>query len=258
MAETERQAALEAASLAYALLERIRTQRPRVHVLTNTVAANLSANALLAVGAIPSMTYRAEVVGEFVADARALVVNLGMLDAEREAAIPAAVATASQAGLPWLLDPVKVERSTARRAFAVRLLEAGPTVLRANATEVAVLAGPVPDPAGQLARQHGCVVVATGEADTVIDGDRRLRIANGSPLMDRVTAMGCTLSALLGAFLAVAKDRFEAALAGTLVFDIAGELAAEEARGPGSFVPALLDRLYAMDAATLSERVSLS
>ncbi|MCB1972836.1 MAG: hydroxyethylthiazole kinase, partial [Geminicoccaceae bacterium] len=34
----------------------IREERPRVHVLTNFVAMNVSANVMLAVGAVPSMT----------------------------------------------------------------------------------------------------------------------------------------------------------------------------------------------------------
>lgn len=254
----EREAAREVAVAAARLLERLRAERPRVHVLTNPVAANISANALLAVGAVPSMTARAEVTAEFVAGARALVVNLGMLDAEREAAIPIAVETAATRAMPWVLDPVKVERSSRRRHFAVDLLHRGPAVVRANATEIAVLAGQTPDPARHLAERHGCVVVATGEIDTVTDGHRRIRIANGSPLMDRVTAMGCTLSALLGAFLAVTDSRLEAAAAGVLAFDVAGELAARDARGPGSFVPHLLDHLYALDRGTLLESVRVT
>lgn len=242
------------AASAARLLERIRSARPRVHVLTNPVAMNISANVLLAVGAVPSMTFRADAVQEFVAGARALVVNLGMLDAEREAAIPRAVETAGEEGLPWLLDPVKVERSATRRRFATGLLGEGPAVLRANREEIAVLAGSTPDPAGELARRFGCVVAATGDVDLVTDGSRAVRIANGSPLMDRVTAMGCSLSALLGAFLAVAEDRFEATCAGVLAFDVAGELAAERAQGPGSFQVALLDALFALDGDSLRER----
>jgi hydroxyethylthiazole kinase len=254
-------AAIEAGvlpDLAAQLLEQIRATRPRVHVLTNPVAMNLSANALLAVGAVPSMTFRADAVHEFVAGARALVVNLGMLDAEREAAIPRAVETAGERRLPWLLDPVKVERSQLRRRFARALLGEGPAVLRANREEIAVLAGCTPDPAHELAARFGCVVAATGEVDVVTDGSRALRIANGSALMDRVTAMGCTLSALLGAFLAVAEDRFAATCAGVLVFDVAGELAAEAARGPGSFQVALLDALSALDRQSLGARARLT
>lgn len=244
--------------LAARLLEQIRTTRPRVHVLTNPVAMNVSANALLAVGAVPSMTFRAEAVPEFVATARALVVNLGMLDGERERAIPLAIEAARAQGLPWLLDPVKVERSGLRRRFARELLAAAPAVLRANRDEVEALCDNSTDPAAELAERYRCVVAATGAVDRITDGRRRVGIENGSALMDRVTAMGCTLSALLGAFLAVAEDWFEATCAGVLVFDVAGELAAETARGPGSFQVALLDALYALDGQSLCARARLT
>ncbi|GBD43729.1 Hydroxyethylthiazole kinase [bacterium HR40] len=258
IAESEREAEREAASLAIALLARVRRERPRVHVLTNPVAANISANALLAIGAVPSMTSRPDVVADFVAGARALVVNLGMLDSEREAAIPRAVAVAAERRIRWLLDPVKVERSPVRHRFARQLLGRGPAILRANASEIDVLADGAEEPAVALAERFGGVVVATGEIDTIAAPNRQLRILNGSPLMDRVTAMGCTLSALLGAFLAVADDPFEAAVAGVAVFDVAGELAAGEARGPGSFVPALLDRLFLLDHSDLEGRLTLA
>src|SRR5690606_16457338 len=100
----------------------------------------------------------------------------------------------------------------------------------------------------RLAGSTGAVVAATGPVDVVTDGSRLARLANGSPLMDRVTAMGCACSALLGAFLAVDPDPFLAAAAGLLAYGAAGEIAAERARGPGSFVPELLDTLHHLDA----------
>jgi hydroxyethylthiazole kinase len=233
----------------------IRAERPKVHALTNFVAMNFSANLLLAAGAVPSMTFRADAVADFVAGSRSLVVNLGMLDAEREAAIKKAVPLARELGRPWLLDPVKVERSGERRRLALDLLAQRPAVLRANAGEVVALAGEGEWPAaGLLARRFGCVVAETGAEDLITDGENVLRIANGSPLMDRVTAMGCAASALMGAFLAVEPDAFRAAAATLLVLGVAGEIAHERAAGPGTFQPALLDAVYALDATALVER----
>ncbi|MEZ5834318.1 MAG: hydroxyethylthiazole kinase [Geminicoccaceae bacterium] len=160
-------------------LELIRSERPRVHVLTNFVAMNVSANVLLAAGAIPSMTIDETVIEEFVGSARSLVVNLGQLDPWRKISVPMAIAVANKLGRPWLLDPVKVDRSGRRLAFATLLMDLRPTVLRCNRGEVGTLEGAA-----------GLVIAETGEVDHVTDGTRRIDIHNGSPLMARITAMG--------------------------------------------------------------------
>jgi hydroxyethylthiazole kinase len=230
----------EIASWAALGLERLRARRPRVHCLTNFVAMQLSANLLLAAGAVPSMTMDPAAMPDFVGSSAALLVNLGMLDPWRRAAAPEAIQAAQALGRPWVLDPVKVDRSGDRRAFAQRLLDLGPSVLRCNVAE-----RPHLDVGGRT------VVAMTGEVDHVVGDGRELRIAGGSVLMDRVTAMGCAGSALVAGFLAVEPDPFAAATAALLVVKVAGAIAAAEARGPGSFVPAFLDAVYALDAQTL-------
>jgi hydroxyethylthiazole kinase len=239
------------AATAAAALDRVRDRRPKVHCLTSPVALELSANALLAVGAVPSLTGHASGVRGFVAATDALVVNLGMLDPEREDAARAATETAHLLGRPWLLDPVKVELSGDRLAFARRLLGFGPAVVRGNAAEIVALGGE--DPA-RLAAATPTVVARTGAEDLVTDGTRHAAVANGSELMDRVTAVGCAASALAGAFLAVEPDRWAAIVAALLVFGVAGEVAAEHARGPGSFAVELLDALHRLDEPTLRGR----
>ncbi len=241
------------AGAAFAILERVRERRPRVHVLTSTVAAAVSANALLAIGATPSMTQDPDAVADFVAGARALVVNLGMLDPLRKAAIPVAIETVRTHGRPWLLDPVKVERAAARRAFAVELLGMGPAALRANQDEATLLCGN--DDAATLAARHETVLAVTGAVDRITDGRRHTSLANGHPLLDRATAMGCAASALCGAFLAVERDPYEAVAAGLAVYGVAGEIAGGIARGPGGLVPQLLDTLYRLDEATFTRRL---
>jgi hydroxyethylthiazole kinase len=246
---------------ATAALGRVRDERPRVHCLTSPVAMAFSANLLLAAGAVPSMTPDPAAQADFVGASRALVVNLGMLDGTRVAAARRAVSEARRLGRPWLLDPVKVERSPDRLGFARELAGEGrPAVVRGNAAEIAALAGGGDEAAlAAFARESGATLAATGPVDLVVDagGRRTARIANGSPLMDRVTAVGCAASALAGAFLAVEDDPFAATVAALLVVGVAGEVAAETARGPGSFVPAFLDAVYALDAATLAGRARL-
>jgi hydroxyethylthiazole kinase len=66
--------------------------------------------------------------------------------------------------------------------------------------------------------------------------------------------MGCTATAIIGAFLAVERDGFRAAVQGLTTIGVAGELAAERSPGPGSLQMQILDALHQLDEATLTER----
>lgn len=110
------------------------------------------------------------------------------------------------------------------------------------------------DAARKLAEDSGAAIAITGEVDYVTDGRRVVEIHNGHALMTRVTGLGCSATAVIGAFLAVEPDALAATVAALAVFGVAGELAAEQARGPGSLQVELLDALYALDAATLTAR----
>jgi hydroxyethylthiazole kinase len=243
-----------------AVLARMRARGPRVHCITNTVAQTYTANMLLAAGAIPSMTIAPEEIGAFVAGADSLLVNLGTFDRERKSAIETALQVANARGVPWLLDPVFIERSQARAEFARALLARKPAVVRLNASEFAALSGGAADEAAavRFAQTHGTIVALTGEIDAVSGGRQRLRIANGDPLMGQVTAMGCAGSALVCAALAVETDPFIATVAALAAFGIAGEVAAREARGPGSFAIAIVDALHNLDRAQLRAHLKVS
>ena len=252
--------AMDLLQSAAAVLERLRARSPRVHCITNTVAQNFTANALLAAGCVPSMTLSAEEIGSFVAGSNALLVNLGTLDAERRQAMEIAVNIATERRIPWVLDPVFVDRSPARAEFARSLLTRKPSVVRLNQAEFAALAGAAADRASALefARAHRCVVAISGKADLVSDGAHLVQIANGHPLMSQVTAMGCAGSGLLAACRAIADDAFTASVAALLLLGIAGELGAEHAKGPGTFAANILDALHALDASTLNTRARLA
>jgi hydroxyethylthiazole kinase len=236
------------------LLERLRERSPRVHCITNTVAQNFTANVLLAAGCVPSMTLSPEEIGGFVASADALLVNLGTFDAERREAAHMAIEAARENGIPWVLDPVFVDRSPSRAAFARELLALRPAVLRLNHAEFQILAGaaPAPEKAAAFARAHDTVVALSGATDRIADAERATSIANGHPLMGKVTAMGCAGSAVTAACLAVSETPFEAAAAALLALGIAGERAGANAAGPGSFAVAILDQLAALDAAAFT------
>jgi hydroxyethylthiazole kinase len=253
-------APIELADIAADVLARIRERAPRVHCITNSVAQQYTANMLLAAGAVPSMTISAEEIGAFVAGANALLVNLGTFDRERRSAIEVAVKTAAEKELPWLLDPVFVDRSPARAQFGRALLAARPSVVRLNHAEFAALSGnqAETDAAARFAQANATIVALTGAIDVVSDGRRRIAIANGDPLMAAVTAMGCAGAAFVCAAIAVESDPWLATLAALAAFGVAGEVAAQTASGPGSFAVAMIDALHRLDRATLRVRVKAS
>lgn len=250
-------APVEFADIAADVLARVRARAPRVHCITNTVAQNYTANVLLAVGAVPSMTISPEEIGAFVASADALLVNLGTFDAERRDAVDAALGAAAAVRRPWVLDPVLIDRSPARAAFARTLLARRPAAVRLNLSEFVTLFGgeASDEAAARAARAFATVVALTGDTDLVTDGSRGAAIRNGHPLMGLVTAMGCAGSALLAAVLAVETDAWLAAVAALAALGVAGEIAGAGAAGPGSFAIAIIDALHGLDRATLRARM---
>ena len=250
----------EFAEITADVLARIRSRAPRVHCITNSVAQAYTANMLLAAGAIPSMTISREEIAAFVAGADALLINLGTFDAERRSAIELALGAVGQGGMPWVLDPVFIERSPERAQFAQVLVGQGPTVVRLNHPEFIALGGDeaVGDAPARFARAHKTTVALTGKTDLVTDGERSATVANGDELMGLVTAMGCAGSALVAAALAVERDSWRAAIAALVALGVAGEVAAESARGPGRFASWIIDALHGLDGATLRARTRVS
>jgi len=240
------------------VLARLRARRPRVHCITNAVAQNFTANMLLAAGAVPSMTLSRDEVVDFVASADALLVNLGTLDTERRAAIDLAI-IAVGAQVPWVLDPVLIDRSRPRRELAATLASRHPRAIRLNDAEFRALAGvePSAEALARYAATQGSVIGLTGGRDVVTDGARTIAILNGDALMAKVTAMGCAASAIVAACLAVEPDAWRATAAGLMLIGIAGEVAAGAAHGPGTFAPAILDTLHGLDAGTIVQRARL-
>jgi hydroxyethylthiazole kinase len=220
------------------------------------VAQNFTANVLLAVGAVPSMTVAPEEIADFAGSAQGLLVNLGTFDRERRKATERAVETVRREKLPWLLDPVFIDRVPQRLSFTRVLLGRGVAALRLNRAEFAALAGsqPTRHSVAAFAHEHGVVVGLSGETDIVTDGDRFAAIANGHPLMAKVTAMGCAVSAVATACLALEPDAWRATAAALAIAGVAGEIAAARAEGPGSFAVAILDAFHNLDGDSLMTR----
>jgi hydroxyethylthiazole kinase len=256
-------------------LAELRARKPLVHQITNYVVMNETANATLALGALPVMAHAREEVEEMVALAGALVLNIGTLSPHWIDAMLLAGKAANEHGVPVVLDPVGAGATRFRTETARRLLnEVKVAVLRGNQGEVATLigvqaevrgvesigaGGDPADLARAAARKLGLVASVTGPVDQVSDGDRVLAVSNGHPLLAAVTGTGCMSSAITGCFLAVARDTpLEAATAALAAFGVAGEDAARDAKGPGSFHVGLYDALAALEPEMLDSRVKIS
>lgn len=242
---------------------------PIVLNITNYVAMNMSANALLAVGASPIMSFYPAEMEDLVDISSAVCVNIGCLDNLQIEAIDTAVGRAEKRGKPWVLDPVGVGASHVRSELVGRLLEQyRPSVIRCNASEilciyaimhrgneVAVSHGvdtmhglddaKVVEAAMKVAERYKTVVSVSGATDYITDGKTVESVMSGASVMPMVTAMGCTASAITAALVGITPDEpLKAAHAAMAVMGICGERAAAKADGPGSFVSLFIDQLY--------------
>jgi hydroxyethylthiazole kinase len=248
----------------------IRERKPLVHQITNFVVMNETANATLALGALPVMAHAVQEVEEMASAASALVLNIGTLSDEWVEAMMLAGHAANRAGVPVVLDPVGAGATAYRTETARSLAEnLELAVVRGNSAEIATLAGHRaeirgveavgveggPELAQEAARSLGCVVAVTGPVDHVSDGKRVVAIANGHELLATVTGTGCMSTAITGCFLGVRPDDpLEAAAEALVAFGVAGEDAAKKAQQPGSFHVALYDALYDLDPKKLDSR----
>ncbi|MCX5853348.1 MAG: hydroxyethylthiazole kinase [Deltaproteobacteria bacterium] len=238
----------------------IRRKSPVVHNITNYVAMNNSANALLALGASPVMAHAEEEVEDMVNISGALVINIGTLSPHWIRAMFRAAYQARDRNIPIILDPVGAGATAYRTSTARELLQKiPPSIIRGNASEIMAIledtaktkgvdstaaSHTAVDIARQLNRTYGSVVCVSGETDYIIYGDDVTKIMNGHPMMTRVTGMGCIATALCGAFAAINHAFAEATAQAMAVMGIAGEIAAEDVPGPGSLQLRFLDALY--------------
>ena len=243
-----------------AAIAAVRTQSPLVHNITNYVVMNNSANALLAIGASPVMAHWVSEMEEMTAIAGALVLNIGTLDDKWIDSMVAAGMAALRRGIPIVLDPVGVGATSQRTEAAMKIIEhCRPTIIRGNASEIMALvdasvkskgvdssasSDDALESAKRLAVDTGSVVVISGATDYITNGTEVYTVEGGNPIMTTVTGIGCTSTAIIGAFAAVVEDPMVAATAAMAVMSLAGERAAEYSRGNGSMQVNFLDELY--------------
>lgn len=252
-------------------IEAIRKGAPLVHNITNYVVMNNTANALLALGASPVMAHAANEVEDMAGISSSVVINIGTLSDTWIEAMFLAARVAIDRAIPLVLDPVGVGATTYRTETARKLLdETPPTLIRGNASEIMALAGEhaatkgvdsahgshqAEEAAKALMEDYGCAVCISGETDIIVSPEGDAKISNGHPMMPKVTGLGCTATALCGAFAAVNPDPLMATAHAMATMGIAGEMAAEQAKGPGTLQMHFIDALYNLDQEAVTTRL---
>lgn len=252
-------------------MKALREKSPLVHNITNYVAMNFTANALLAAGASPVMAHAVEEMKDMTAIAGALMINIGTLDAQWIEGMLAAGRAMHERGGVIVLDPVGAGATPYRTQTAWQIIEeCHPTIIRGNGSEIMALvnadvkskgvdssasSSDALQSAKVLAKRTGAIVTISGAIDYVTDGERVEQLSNGSPMQTLVTAMGCTASSMVAAFAAINPDPFEAALHGMALMGVAGEIAARRSVGPGSLLTNFNDELYLITPEVLANTV---
>ena len=263
----------------WADIQAVRSHSPLVHSITNLVVMNFNANVLLAAGASPVMAHAHEEVADMAGIAQALVLNIGTLDPYMVQAMQLAQAAAVARGIPVVLDPVGAGATPYRnRVLAELLAAARPTVIRGNGSEImstanvavqtrgvdsTASADAALDAARALAARTQGTVCVSGETDHIVHADgRHATVKNGHPWMTRITGVGCSLTALVGAVCAVQPDAWRATVAGMSWMGVAGEMAAEQAQargaGVGTMAVLMLDALQLLTEAEFAQRVKVA
>ncbi len=250
-------------------LDTIRKNAPLVHNITNYVVMNNTANALLSLGASPVMAHAEPEVADMVNIASALVINIGTLSDPWISAMFKAGARAKKRGIPIILDPVGAGATSYRTDNVMELLKASsPSIIRGNGSEIMALCkedtvtkGVDSTDASDIAvnfakklnQEFGSVVCITGEIDYIISKDSIIKIKNGHDMMPKVTGLGCTASALCGAFAAINSEYSLAAAHAMAIMGIAGEIAAKQSAGPATLQLNFIDTLYQLTKDNIEE-----
>lgn len=272
------------------IMNKVKNENPLTICITNAVTINDCANAILAIDGSPAITDYSEDVGELITIAKALVINLGMLNDEKIKGIFKACDVATKIGLPIIIDPVAVGVTENRNKLIIKLIENyNINSIRGNISEIKAIAKLLnldeiknlesnlakgvdaneKDIITQknlkkntsliksLAKKIDSVIVCSGPVDVISDGDEIYCIKNGDKLMTKITGSGCVLTSIIGSYIG-SSNSIIGSITGTLVMGIAGEQAKEyikkENSGTGTFRTKLIDYLSQMNEKTILEK----
>ncbi|MDR3623540.1 MAG: hydroxyethylthiazole kinase [Chlamydiales bacterium] len=252
-------------------IQKIKSNSPLVHNITNYVVMEQTANSLLALGASPVMAHALEEVEDMTMIASSLVLNIGTLSSPWVSSMLLAIKTANRKGIPVVFDPVGAGATQYRTKTANTIIAHGIiTAIRGNASEIVSLCNvqgmtkgvdtslnPMEhvQQAKLLASRKRCIVWMSGKSDIITDGESCIFVHNGHPLMEKVTGMGCGATAIAGAFLAINPNAFLGLVHAAILISISGEIAARRSNGPGSFIPLFMDTLYSISLAEIEEYI---
>jgi len=249
------------------LLKKVRKQKPLIHHLTNWVTIYDCANIVKVFGASPVMAHAEEEVAEMTGIASALVLNIGTLTSDFIDAMLLAGKSANNKGIPVVLDVCGAGATKLRDDKCFEILNnIKVDIIKGNASEIARISGEdvftkgvdsgrigkdLVKIAKSLAKKRNCTVVITGKEDVISDGKRVFIVKNGCTLLGHIVGSGCMATSVIGTFAAVEKDLVLASCAGLVCFEVAAEIAAGKAQGPGSFKELLYDAVYNLDKETV-------
>jgi hydroxyethylthiazole kinase len=246
----------------------MRKKNPVVQCFTNNVVTNFTANVLLSSGASPIMSYCKEEAEEIQKIASALLLNVGTLDKTNSDQMKFQANVSKRTNIPVIIDPVGAGASNVRTALSIELInEANTKIIKGNAGEISAVNGisgktrgvdainlensSIAELAIETAKKFNCTVAITGKTDYISDGKKIAKIYNGTEMLQKITGAGCSLGALMGAFISIAEP-FEAAISAIVFFNIASEISEKEGKYPGTFKTKLLDNLMKLDKQTIS------
>ena len=259
--------ASELAKTAAEMLEEMRAKKPRVACFAQSSVAPFVANVILAAGAEHATAEDSGEATQLAAEVDVLFACIGAISKPQAEAVRAAVARANASQKPWSLDPDDSGTLSLRGYVARELMRRYPSYIRGNPSEILALSGleetgetEAATAARRLAEVTRAAVTMTGEEDRVCGENAPVvLIKNGTPLFGRVAGIGAAQGALGAALLSVfgRARRFEAAIANSVIFSLAGEMAAARAKSPGSFSIAFLDALSELKPGDVVKRAKI-
>lgn len=243
------------------VINNIKKTKPLILNLTNFVTMDFVANCLLSIGAAPIMCVYEDEMEELVNISSAIYINIGTLDDGFIKLVKKAITLSQQYNKPIVLDPVGCGATKIRTKIASDLAPQC-KIIRGNASEIMALGNDsfltkgvdsvhrTEDATGvadNIAHHTDSTIIVSGATDYITNGIHTKQIEFGSPLMTNITGMGCCLTAVIAATLAITHKPFEAGIIGTQFFSLCGELVSQKHKKPGSFKSAFIDMLYNPD-----------
>ncbi|WP_246143135.1 hydroxyethylthiazole kinase [Macrococcus equipercicus] len=253
-------------------INEVREHAPLVLCITNDVVKNFTANGLLALGASPIMAIDEAELEELIEHCGAVLINIGTLSTAVMPSIETAIQAANKHHVPVVLDPVACGATNFRKEFCLKLLrQYHISVIRGNASELQSLSAEVAMKGTDsdtslntavVARAAGeyfnTAVVVTGAIDAVYVDGTVMKLANGTPMLTKVTGGGCLLGAIVSAFIYnEVKPTLSMLTEAVSFYNIAAERAAQRDNGtlPGHFQINLLDMLQETGESEIAENM---